>query len=251
MREIETVVVGSIESLLEEMVPRLGFQRMPVYRGQACADWSLLPPLLREEVAKSEHRSWAELESAFLVSLKQRSGGDVGYDPATELEWLAVGAQHGLPTRFSSWSENALVALFYATDPAHGEVDGAVWRIMPGEAGFTIAHDYEQVPEQPRLYRPQRPDAAMRSQRVCFLSHSLPGEDAAPETFEEIYEYGSDPVILSKLVIPAEWKPYLRRRLAMMGIDHRTLEPGLRGLCQDLRNEIYSHTDTYEWIFPG
>ncbi|HRQ87648.1 MAG TPA: hypothetical protein PLA50_02555, partial [Bacteroidia bacterium] len=110
---------------------------------------------------------------------------------------------------------------------------------------------YEQVPEQPRLYRPQRPDVAMRSQRVCFLSHPLPGEDAAPETFEEIYEYGSDPVILSKLVIPAEWKPYLRRRLAMMGIDHRTLEPGLRGLCQDLRNEIYSHTDTYEWIFPG
>ncbi len=46
----------------------------------------------------------------------------------------------------------------------------------------------------------------MRNQRVCFLSHPLPKEDAAPETFEEVYELGSDRLVLSKLVIPADWK---------------------------------------------
>jgi len=250
MREIETVVVLSIESLLEEMVPRLGFQRTPVYRGQASSEWSLLPSLLREEVARTEHKSWAELESAFLLSLKQQAGDEIGYVPMTELEWMAVGAWHGLPTRFSSWTENALVALFFATDPSHPDVDGVVWRIMPGEAGFTISQDYEQIPEQPRLYRPQRPNTPMRNQRVCYLSHPLPTEDAAPETFEEVYEFGSDRIVLSKLLIPAEWKSFLRRRLVMMGIDHRTLFPGLGALCSDLRNEIYCHTDAYEWIFP-
>ena len=250
MREIETVVVASIESLLEEMVPRLGFQRTPIYRGQASSEWKLLPTLFREEVARTEHKSWAELESAFLLSLKQQAGGEIGYDPTTELEWRAVGSWHGLPTRFSSWSDNVLIALFFATDPSHPEIDGAIWRIMPGETSFTISQDYEQIPEQVRLYRPQRSNPSMRNQRVCFLSHPLPAEDATPETLEEIYELGTDRIVLSKLVVPASCKPYLRRRLAMMGFDHRSLFPGLGSLCRDLRDEIYCHTDSYEWIFP-
>jgi hypothetical protein len=250
MREIETVVVGSIESLLEEMVPKLGFQRTPVYRGQARASWNLLPGLFREEVARSEFKSWAELEAAFLASWKQRACALIPYEPSTELEWMSLGAQNGLPTRFSAWSDNALVALFFATDPAHGDEDGAVWRIMPGEASFNISLDYEQIPDQPRLYRPKRPNEAMRNQRVAFLSHPLPKEDASPETFEEHFELGNDRLVLSKLVIPAEWKGYLRRRLVMMGVDHRSMFPGLAGLSQDLRDEIYSHTDSYEWIFP-
>ena len=250
MREIETVVVGSIESLLEEMVPKLGFQRTPVYRGQARASWNLLPGLFREEVARTEFKSWDELEAAFLASWKQRACALIPYEPSTELEWMSLGAQNGLPTRFSAWSDNALVALFFATDPAHGDEDGSVWRIMPGEASFTISLDYEQIPDQPRLYRPKRPNEAMRNQRVAFLSHPLPKEDASPETFEEHFELGNDRLVLSKLVIPAEWKGYLRRRLAMMGVDSRSMFPGLAGICQDLRDEIYCHTDSYEWIFP-
>lgn len=250
IREIETVSVGSIESLLEEMVPRLGFQRTPVYRGQASAEWRLLPPLFREEVAKTDQRTWAELEAACLFSLKQQARGELAHDPATELEWIALGAHHGLPTRFTTWSENALVALFYASDPAFPDVDGVVWRIMPGDPSFNISQDYEQIPELPRLYRPARPDVAMRNQRVCFLSHPLPKEDAAPETFEEVYELGTDRLVLTKLVIPAAWKGYLRRRLALMGVDHRFLNPGFGSICRDLREEIYCHTDSYEWIFP-
>ncbi len=250
MKTIEVVQVASMENVLEEMVPRLGFQRAPVYRGQAVADWKLWPTLFRHEVARSEHRNWAELESAFLLSFKERAGADLGYEPMTELEWMAVAAHHGLPTRLSAWTESILVALFFATDPVHEREDGVVWRIMPGEASFSISQDYEQLPDLPRLYRPKRPDLAMRSQRVCFLTHPLPAEDAAPETFEELYELGNDRIVLTKLVIPATWKAYLRRRLALMGTDHRALFPGLAGLCRDLREEIFCHTDAYEWIFP-
>jgi len=250
IREIETIVVGSIESLLEEMVPRLGFQRTPVYRGQAAADWSLLPGLFREEVAKTDQKTWTELEAAFLYRWKHQARSGLNHDPGTELEWMAFGAHHGLPTRLTSWTENALVALFYATEPTFSNQDGVVWRIMPAEASFTIAHDFEQIPEQPRLYQPLRPDAAMRNQRVCFLSHPLPKEDAAPETFEEVYELGNDHLVLSRLLIPADWKGYLRRRLALMGVDYRFLNPGFGAICRDVREEIYCHTDSYEWIFP-
>ena len=111
MKEIETIEIGGIEDFLREMVPQLGFQRIPVYRGQASDRWKLFPPLFREAVARTEFSSWSELEAAFLIGLKQRGLGALGYEPATELEWLAQGAHHGLPTRFSNWTENALVAL--------------------------------------------------------------------------------------------------------------------------------------------
>ncbi|MBP7948372.1 MAG: FRG domain-containing protein [Verrucomicrobiales bacterium] len=247
-RKIETFEVSTLESFREEMVPRLGFQRKPVYRGQASAEWSLIPSLYREDMAKSGHQTWTELEAAFLISLKQQARGELPYDPASELEWMALGAQHGLPTRLSSWSENALVALFYATDPAFPCKDGVVWRIMPGESNFTIAHDFEQIPDQSRLYLPRRLDAGMRNQRVCFLSHPLPLGDAAPQTFEQIYKSGSDRLVLSKMIIPADSKHGLRRDLALLGIDHQFINPGLNGLCRDLREEIYHNTDSYDWI---
>ncbi len=250
MREIETIEIGSIEDFLQEMVPPLGFQRIPVYRGQASRAWKLFPPLFREAVAKTEFQSWSELEAAFLIGLKQRGRGELGYEPSTELEWLAQGAHHGLPTRFSNWTENALVALFFATEPGQPEEDGVVWRLMPGERGLVISQDYEQIPEQAKLYRPQQPNAAMLRQKTCFLSHPLPKEDAAAESFEDVFELGSERLSLARLVIPAAEKAFLRRRLATMGIDHRALFPGMGGLCRDIREELYSHTDSYEWVFP-
>ncbi len=250
MREIETVVVASLESLLEEMVPRLGYDRTPVYRGLASADWQLLPGLYRRAVAESEHKSWVELEAAFLHSFKERACRDLVSEPATELEWMALATHHGLPTRLTAWSENILAALFFACDPAHDAEDGVVWRIMPGEGGISISQDHENVPDQIRLFRPRRPDLSMQSQRVLFLTHPLPTEDATPESLEDSYELGEGRIVLTRLVVPAEAKSFLRRRLAMMGVDRRAMIPGLGSLCGDLSEEIFCHTDAYEWIFP-
>jgi hypothetical protein len=250
MRDIETVVVASVEGLLEEMVPRLGHQRTPVYRGQASAAWPLLPALFRREVSASDRPSWAELEAALLGAFKERAGADLPYEPVTELEWMALASHHGLPTRLTAWSENILAALFFACDPARDGEEGVVWRLMPGEGGISISQDHENLPDQPRLYLPRRADLSMRNQRACFLAHPLPLEDATPETLEEGYELGSDAFVLTRLLIPAEWKGYLRRRLAQMGVDRRHIFPGLHGLSHDLAEEVFCHTDAYEWIFP-
>ncbi|MAS94213.1 MAG: hypothetical protein CMO55_13535 [Verrucomicrobiales bacterium] len=250
MREIEKVMVHSVEEFLQEMVPQLGFLRTPIYRGQAKSDWSIRPTLFREEVAKTEFSTWAELEAAFLIRMKQAARGDLGYEPMTELEWMSIAQHNGLPTRMSTWTTNALVALYYACDTSVGDEDGAVWRILPGEKELVISQDYEQVPEQPKMYVPQKMNPAMLNQRVTYLCHPLPAEDATPETFEDVFELGSDNLHLAKIVIPAAEKNFIRRRLATMGVDSRSLNPGLAGLCQQIREEVYSHTDSYEWIFP-
>lgn len=249
MREVENIMVTSVEDFLQEMVPSLGFQRTPIYRGQASTEWSLLPRLFRQEVAKSEFTSWNELEAALLLRFKQRARGELGYDPQTELEWMSAAQHHGLPTRFSSWTENALVALYFATE-AHLDDDGVVWRILPGHREMMISQDYEQVPEQTRIYLPQKNTPEMLNQRTCYVAHPLPAENAAPETLEDYFELGDDRFHLARIVIPATEKEFIRRRLAVMGIDSRSLFPGLRGLCGQIESEIYSHTDAYEWVFP-
>ncbi len=250
MREIETVSVGSVEDFLQEMIPQLGFQRTPIYRGQNSEKDSILPTLFREEVTKTEFKTWNELESSLLIRIKQRARGELGYEPMSELEWLSIAQHHGLPTRLSSWTENALVALFFATESGNEDEDGIVWRILPGDAKLVIAQDYEQVPEQPRIYFPQKTTPAMLNQKTCYLCHPLPAEDAVPETFEEYYELGDERMHLAKLVVTGSEKAFIRRRLATMGIEARTLFPGMEGLCEQIREEIYSFTDSYEWVFP-
>lgn len=251
MREIETVSIGSVEDYLQEMVPQLGFQRTPIYRGQNTEKWKILPTLFREEVAKTESRSWSELEGSLLIRMKQRARGELNYEPMSELEWMSIAQHYGLPTRLSTWTENALVALYFATEPGREDEDGVVWRILPGDSSLVIAQDYEQVPEQPRIYFPQKTTPSMLNQKTCYLCHPLPAEDAAAETFEEYFELGDERMHLAKLVVTASEKAFIRRRLATMGIEARTLFPGMAGLCEQIKEEIYSFTDSYEWVFPG
>lgn len=250
MREIESVVVDSLESLLQEMVPNLGFQRHPIYRGQAVLDWKITPSLFRHELAKTPYKTWAEAEGCTLIQFKNRARAELRHEPTTELEWMALGAHNGLPARLSAWTENALVALFFASDPTHADQDGVVWRIMPGDTSLRVTQDYEQVPNRVQIYYPSHPDPSMRNQRACFLAHPLPQENATPECLEDIYKIGKDNFVLTQLVIPASAKDYLRRRLATVAIDNYYLFPSLSGLCLDLRDQIYYHTDAYEWIFP-
>jgi len=250
MKEIENIFVESVEQFLEEMVPRLGFQRYPIYRGQACGSRSLLPGLFREEVGRTEFTSWAELEGATLQQLKQEARGELGYEPTSELEWMAAAEHHGLPTRLTAWTKTALVALYFATE-SHKNEDGVVWRILPGDSRLVISQDYEQAPDRVRIYLPQNTTPAMRNQRTCYLSHPLPRDSDDPVSFEEYYKRAKESLHLARIVIPAREKEFIRRQLAIMGYDAHMIFPGMAGLCRQIREEIYSHTDSYEWVFPG
>lgn len=252
MRTIEDVVVSDLQSFFEEMVPPLAFHRSPIFRGQASDEWSVYPTLLREELSRSEFQSWCELEAALLLNWKGCSRGLLTREPGSELDWIALAQESGVPTRFSTWTETGLVALYYATehDGPWGERDGVVWRLLPGKAELTISHDYEQVPERLRIYRPPRTNPAAMNQRTCYLSHPLPAEDAAPESLEDLYELGDDRLHLARIRIPASCKVELRDELARAGVDSYFISPDLKGLGARVRQEIRLHTESYEWVFP-
>jgi len=250
MKEIEETTVYGMDEFANEATEVLGFQRAPVFRGQADAGRRLLPLPLRENLSKSEFDTWAELASSLMIPFKREGAGELAQIPQTELEWHAVAQHFGLPTRFSAWSRSALVALWFATEETEDEAPGVVWRLLPGGREFVVSQDYEQLPEQPRLYFPTCSEPSMRSQQVCFLSHPMPEGNAEPETFEDTLQRGSENLHAARILIPHEMKEGFRNKLAVMGVDRQTLFPGLRGLCGRIRDGIRAHTDSYEWVFP-
>ena len=253
MREIEETTIYDVDEFVREVVPPLGFQRHPIYRGQADSRWSVIPGLMREDLAKTEFPNWGEFEASLMWKFKQQTMGTIGSEPHSELEWISIAQDAGLPTRFTSWTEDALTALYFACQDSPGlaDGDGAVYRILSGERKLVVSQDHEQIPEAAKVYNPRRATAEMRAQSTCFVSHPLPELDTPSVSFEDYFQCSDEPMHLAKIVIPAEAKRHMRQTMASLGTHAAKLFPGMPGVAAKIRDEVYSHTDAYDWVITG
>ena len=85
---------------------------------------------------------------------------------------------------------------------------------------------------------------------IRFVHPDAPSPRIAPGWRGCNFELGEDRFHLARIIIPANEKEFIRRKLAIMGVDSRSLFPGLRSLCGQIESEIYSHNDSYGWVFP-
>ncbi len=252
MRKIEDCCVGEMENFVTELTQVMSHNRIPGYRGQADGDWKILPGLLRENLAMTEFSDWTGLDAMQMMKFKQRSSGMLPYQPHSELEWKAQAAHRGLHTSFTAWSDSGLIALYYATEKTVDEKDGVVWRIMPGDGSLEIAQDHEGDPGRPVIYRPRFLDQSMENQRVSFMSHPIPEGGSEPLAFEDYFESSTNERMhLCRIRIPHYEKDELRKKLALLTVDARTIQPGLQGVCGQIREEIHTYTDSCEWVFDA
>ncbi|MEM7697902.1 MAG: FRG domain-containing protein [Verrucomicrobiota bacterium] len=249
MREIEEVLVTDVAGFIEELVPPTGFRRFPVYRGLPSRSGMILPSLLREDLSDTEFKSWQQLEAAYLMRLKELSRTQI--EAHCELEWMRQGHRFGLPTRLSSWTTNGLIALFEATAATADDEDGVVFRVLPGRSDWVISQDYEQLPDRPRLYvSPVQSDHPMERDE-CYLVHPIPEGASAPVDFETWYLNSEENLHVSKITVSAEMKGWIRDQLARMSVSARSLKPGMRGICEQIRDDVHRSTDSYDWMLPG
>lgn len=97
------------------------------FRGQADFDWKLLPGLLRKENRISE--------STLLARFKQSAAMLVSNRPSTNFDWIFLMQHYGVPTRLLDWTENPLVALYFAVATVEPKVDSdaALWFLRPSD----------------------------------------------------------------------------------------------------------------------
>jgi hypothetical protein len=239
----------------------------PWFRGHKNIKHELIPSILRGKNARHE----------FTLAKKFRLMAP-GYGPTPETDrldlWLFLMQHHNAPTRLLDWTENVLVAAFFATEhaatPHSAErdaaiCDAAIFAIDPaalndaaGIAPIPVTWTQNPVLQTIKFAFGTQDEMVWKEGQVQWVpylrvpvaiypstSHpriaaqrgcfTLHGSD--PRSFESIFE--NDPLITNERLrqyrIPKNKVTSLFEELSNMGISYASLFPDLDGLAKELR----------------
>lgn len=189
-----------------------------MFRGQARADWDVIP-----KAGRPPYSSANDLMS--LEAWKRRAAEFLDYRPNDDWEWLALAQHHGLPTRLLDWSYNPLVAAFFA---ASEEVtsDGAIHCLLPY---WSILPQRAKPGTHPNVarYKPHVIASRIARQSGLFTAHPDPKRPLADSLDKnDLYEVHT---------ITAAYKRQLQFELNQYGINRLTLMGDLDGLSAHMR----------------
>jgi len=194
--------------------------------------------------------SWKD-EEPLLHQFKARGARFIQSQPASNIEWLFIMQHHATPTRLLDWSENALVALAFATQfrkGSHVGHDATVWCLDPIILNSHVRfpeYDSEPVPnicdnaelqtmfESPRqdypvaIICPQNTDRIIAQKGVFTL---FPNKDSF--TMEALNK--SDEFLI-KITIPEKDIKYISDALYYVGITESSLFPELDSISKELK----------------
>lgn len=197
--------------------------------------------------------------------------------------WLFLMQHHGAPTRLLDWTENALVALYFAVRNFLDGEDGELWAIYPYGLNeksyrcyavatkdnkilqYLAAEPYlaippatgnkkmqkelakrcgfDKIPQYPLAVYPTMNFPRMVNQLSTFTIHPIPHQ--GENTIPDLL---TDKKHLVRYVIPQDCKLNLINDLKSLGISRRTLFPDLDGLSQTIIENL-NHTP-FEYNLP-
>ena len=220
-----------------------------LFRGELDSRWSPIPragrapffksalPVARPQEQPSKQNPprdlgrfnhWRKLASAYIPDL-----------PTNDFEALAYAQHYGLPTRLMDWTENPLVALYFASEGKF-DVDGAVYAFFPEVyLDESIANIY--VFPHTACIKIRLFDRRLLAQHAAFVFFPDPSVPLKPGPLPEkkLIEM-CGPVNLVKIRIPADSKLILHKGLRDIGMTRRALFPDAEGLSQSfVAEDVY------------
>lgn len=251
---LEDLSVGNVSELVAAVVEirDVADGRRLWFRGMECEMYSLMPSLMRNRVSMPDV---FEVEKRLLARYRQQS---LPYWPAgygqTDWEHLFSMQHHGVPTRLLDWSENLMVAAFFAVrgNCGHDPSTSAVWCIDPVAWNGSVPHLADlnlgvlttvdeglesYAPEKGRLLQRHKMPVALygthNSARIVAQrgTFTIAGDELDPL---ENYANKSDAPILWKIRLDAG-RESLLAELDAVGLTETMIYPDLLALGRELR----------------
>jgi hypothetical protein len=226
------------------------------YRGASNASYGLLPRLYRSNGTAGE---LVGLEREMLAQFRSRSQPYLDNRSHTPWGYLFIMQHYGVPTRLLDWSENALIALYFAlsaaaakefpTDAAVWVLDACAWNVatFPGMDTPGMALHAENM--SLLNYGPDREldqmaggvaamHALYNNPRIAAQRGVFTVFGREKDTMETLFEHeGFDSALLTRLRIPQAALQLMYTELRLLGFRESMIYPDLTGLAKEIRTD--------------
>ena len=198
-----------------------------LFRGVRNASYLLVPKVGRKETFKASSYTPHLEEQLFLQF--QRKGYTLAnnIDRDDDLHWLVLAQHHGLPTRLLDWTENVLVAAFFAVEASGSEGDAAIYALPAEDPALMHVPDPLKV-DKTSVVSPPYLSPRLGAQMGMFTLHHEPTKAYKPAGLE-------------KFILPQDNLFEFSHLLYEIGFNRASLFPDLDGLTQSLLWK-------YKWI---
>ena len=213
------------------------------FRGQLNAMWTLQPSVRR-------HAQWMDAEVQMLNRFRQLTVSRVPNPPHQDDDWgwVCLAQHHRLPTRLLDWTENPLVALFFAVEKDEDQ-DGRVFALdvhglnrksYGSDVGVLLLGRDERLDN----YSPYARDGARASPLAVIAPQTFDRVVAQAGTFS-LSHHNEDTeldafagTLIETWDVPLTAKEDIRLELVKLGIHAASVYPDLDHIAFMIRDEL-------------
>jgi hypothetical protein len=230
------------------------------FRGHGSTKYNLKPSLYRHPEKSNDIDALIELEYEIIQQFKHRGLPFLNRQVSSTVEWLFLMQHYGVPTRLLDWTENPLMALFFALTDCEKLVsknerdNAAVWILNPGlwnsletaPIGISsitsvdnalIQNYFQDNPTILALTKPVAVYGPHNSPRIAAQKGAFVvfGKDTTP--MNEYPSALSDNGCIVKLSIAHATYRTLLKEVISLGISETSAFPDLEGLGREIKRQ--------------